>query len=87
MHATYALRMTTIQIRNVPERVSRALKSRAAAQGQSLSDYLLREVTVLAELPTLAELADRLDTLVPPAAVPPAAEALRRERAAAGRGS
>lgn len=33
MHVSYAECMTTIQIRNVPESVSRALKARAAAEG------------------------------------------------------
>ena len=42
-----------IQIRNVPDRVHRALKSRAALQGLSLSDYLLRELRGLTERPTL----------------------------------
>lgn len=51
---------TTIQIRNVPEDVSRRLKARAAASGQSLSEYLLGEVTVLADRPTLKELTDRV---------------------------
>lgn len=86
MHVSYAECMTTIQIRNVPESVSRALKARAASQGQSLSEYLLREVTSLAQLPTLAEMADRLAALPPPdPAIPPAAEVLRQARKEAGR--
>ena len=35
----------TIQIRNVPDEVHRALKARAVAAGMSLSAFLLREVT------------------------------------------
>jgi plasmid stability protein len=49
-----------IQIRNVPEGVHRKLKSRAALEGKSLSDYLLEEVRRLAERPTLAEMLERL---------------------------
>ncbi len=47
--------MSTIQIRNVPEDLHRQLKVRAAESGQSLSDYLLREVLEHAQKPTLAE--------------------------------
>jgi plasmid stability protein len=64
--------MSTMQIRNVPEETSRALKVRAAAAGQSLSDYLLVEVTKIAERPTLQELTERIDRMggndLPPAA-------------------
>ena len=86
MHVSYAECMTTIQIRNVPESVSRALKARAAAEGRSLSDYLLREVTTLAQLPTLAEMAERLAALPPPpSSMPPAAAMIRQAREEAGR--
>ena len=33
-----------VQIRNVPDALHRKLKARAAAAGQSLSDYLLGEI-------------------------------------------
>ncbi len=49
-----------IQIRNVPEGLHRALKTRAAQLGMSLSDYLLSEMEMIAEKPTLAELLERL---------------------------
>lgn len=52
--------MGMIQIRNVPDSVHRRLKARAAEEGLTLSDYLLREVTYLAELPTVAELTERI---------------------------
>jgi antitoxin FitA len=45
----------TIQIRNVPETVHRILRSRAAAAGRSLSDYLLEELVTLAEHPPVAD--------------------------------
>jgi len=44
-----------VQLRNVPEALHRALKSRAAMAGMSLSDYLLSEIREIAERPTLAE--------------------------------
>ena len=45
-----------IQIRNVPDSVHRKLKSRAALQGMTLSDYLKRELQHIAEAPTLDEI-------------------------------
>jgi len=52
--------MGMIQIRHVPEEVHRTLKSRAAMRGQSLSEYLLTEVTQWATAPTPEELDDRI---------------------------
>lgn len=50
-----------IQIRNVPGALHRRLKSRAALAGKSLSDYLLDEIRIAAERPTLDELRARLE--------------------------
>lgn len=44
-----------IQLRHVPDGVHRKLKRRAFEKGMSLSDYLVREVTQIAERPTMAE--------------------------------
>lgn len=52
--------MKTIQIRHVPEDVHRALKSRAALAGMSLSDYALAELRRSADQPTREEVLDRL---------------------------
>lgn len=52
--------MGLIQIRNVPDDVHRTLKVRAAAQGTSLSEYVLREVTRAARSPTPDELDARI---------------------------
>ena len=52
--------MGLIQIRNVPDDVHRTLKVRAAAEGTSLSDYVLREVTRVARTPTPEELDERI---------------------------
>ena len=54
-----------IQIRNVPEDVHRRIKVRAAQEGMTLSDYLLREVTQLTALPTRAEMRARVEQLPP----------------------
>ena len=56
----YAKRMTTLQIRNVPEEISKTLKARAAKKGQSLSEYALAELTRIAERPTIEELTERI---------------------------
>jgi plasmid stability protein len=52
--------MGLIQIRDVPEDVHRTLKARAAAQGTSLSDYVLKEVMRVARTPTPEELDERI---------------------------
>lgn len=69
-----------IQLRNVPESLHRKLKSRAALEGLSLSDYLLQEIRHLAEFPTPAELRERLAgrAAVEPRISP--GEAVRHER-------
>lgn len=46
----------TIQIRNVPDEVHRALRAAAAEAGMSLSDYLLEHVEEVASRPTNAEI-------------------------------
>lgn len=52
----------SIQIRNVPDAVHRTLRTRAAAAGMSLSDYLLADITRLAERPSVAEVILRAAT-------------------------
>ncbi len=42
-----------IQVRNVPDSLYRKLRSRAASEGLSLSDLVLKEVEYVAEGPTL----------------------------------
>ena len=49
-----------VQIRNVPPEFHRRLKARAALEGMSMSDYILREVGKALERPTRAEVLDRL---------------------------
>ncbi|MBI3030132.1 MAG: hypothetical protein HYY64_11530 [Candidatus Rokubacteria bacterium] len=73
----------TIQLRHVPEDLHRKLKARAALEGLSLSDYLLREVQRAAERPTLAEIRQRLARRTPVVTRVPPARAVRAER---GRG-
>lgn len=70
----------TLQIRNVPEALHRTLKSRAALEGLSLSDYLLREVRKSAERPTMSELRARIESREPVKGDIPPARAIRVER-------
>jgi hypothetical protein len=51
-----------IQFRHVPDALHRKLKSRAAMEALSLSDYLVQQVTRIAERPTLDELRCRLES-------------------------
>jgi plasmid stability protein len=48
-----------ITIRNVPDQVRNELASRAAAQGWSLQEFLLSELTMLSERPNNSELITR----------------------------
>lgn len=52
--------MATLYVRDVTDEVTQTLKARAAAEGMSLSAYVARELTRLAERPTNAELVARL---------------------------
>jgi plasmid stability protein len=51
--------MKMIQIRNVPDDVHRTVKMRAAAEGLSLSEYLLRQIERSAKRPTMDEVLER----------------------------
>jgi hypothetical protein len=52
--------MALVQVRDVPDEVHRVLKSRAAMEGISLSEYLRGELERVAARPTTRELAERL---------------------------
>ena len=49
-----------VQIRNVPPEFHRRLKARAALEGMSMSEYILREVGKALERPSRAEVLERL---------------------------
>jgi plasmid stability protein len=56
MHANYPDDVgTTVQIRNLSEDVTQKLKAKAATAGLSLSEYLRRELTALADQIALDE--------------------------------
>ena len=72
--------MTTLQVRNVPDDVSRALKARAAEEGQSLSEYALRLLERESRIPTRAELLSRLSERPPRTFSEDAVTIIRRSR-------
>jgi antitoxin FitA len=71
---------TMIQIRNVPDALHRKLKSRAALAGMSLSDYLLQQIRMIAERPTIEEMRARLARRSPVTLSVDTADAVRAER-------
>lgn len=69
-----------VQVKGVPEGVHRALKSRAALRGQTLSDYLRVEMERLAARPSPEELLALLDRDAPASLGDSAAPEVRRGR-------
>ncbi|MCQ3803873.1 MAG: hypothetical protein OXC98_00550 [bacterium] len=52
----------SILIRNVPDEIHLQLKWRAQCKGQPLQQYLLTELTTLAERPTMEEVLERISS-------------------------
>ena len=69
-----------IQLRNVPDDLHRKLKARAAAEGMTLSDYILKDVKVQADLPTMKEWLEKLKELPRIVTKETSAEAIRAIR-------
>jgi len=69
-----------LQIRNVPDSVHRTLKTRAAALGMSLSEYLLMELIVVADRPSVPEWREQLASRSRAGTKVRATDVLRRER-------
>ncbi|WP_143014784.1 FitA-like ribbon-helix-helix domain-containing protein [Glycomyces harbinensis] len=53
--------MKNIQVKNVSDEVHRVWKTRAAAAGMSLQEFLLRKLTREAQQPTVAEVFARVE--------------------------
>lgn len=49
-----------VQVRNVPVELHRRLKARAAIEGMSMSDYVMRELRKALDRPTREEILERL---------------------------
>ena len=73
---------TMVQIRNVPTEFHRRLKARAAMEGMSMSDYILREIGKALERPSRQEVLDRLRARPGQRLVRSAADVIRAEREA-----
>ena len=77
----YTDRMSVmVQIRNVPPELHRALKARAALEGVSISEFLLRELRASLQRPTPREMRERLATREPVRLRQSPAAAVRAER-------
>ncbi len=74
------IRMSMVQIRNVPDELHRELKVRAAQAGMTLSDYLLQEIRNLAVRPTMREWVEQARRLEPVGVGISLAEAIGLER-------
>ena len=74
--------MKTIQVRNVPDEVHLVLRSRAAAAGMSLSDFVLGQLERVATYPPLAEVLSRAGARSGGAAAAAIVGAVRAEREA-----
>jgi hypothetical protein len=71
--------MRRIEIRNVPNDLHRALKERAAREGRTMSEMLLRELPRIADRRPPAEVLERIRRREPVGG-PPAADLIRAER-------
>jgi plasmid stability protein len=72
--------MKMLQIRNVPDELHRALKERAAREGTTMSELVLRELPRLAHKPSPEQVLARIRQRTPVGG-PAAAELIRRGRA------
>jgi hypothetical protein len=53
--------MANLLVRDLPDDVHAALQRRAKREGQSLQQYVARELTRIAARPSLAEVLDRIE--------------------------
>jgi plasmid stability protein len=72
--------VTMVQIRNVPVDFHRRLKARAAMEGMSMSDYILRELNKSLDVPTRKEVLDRIRSRALKTESVDAARIIREER-------
>jgi plasmid stability protein len=69
-----------IQIREIPEKVHRTLKARAAEEGLSMSDYLKRLIESDLRRPRWGEIKAKMTKLAPLDLPETAVKMIRRER-------
>ena len=58
----YIACMANVQIREVPDEVHQALVRKAELAGQSLQQYLSAQIALLATIPTIDEVIDRIES-------------------------
>jgi antitoxin FitA len=71
--------MKMLQVRNIPDDLHRALKERAAREGTTMSDLVLRELPRLAHKPSPEQVIARIRSRSPVGG-PHAAEVIREAR-------
>lgn len=77
----YTVIMATVQVRNLDETTYRTLRTRAAAAGRSLQEYLRELLTESARLPTLEAVFARVEAHTGGAlSLRDAADAVRADR-------
>ncbi len=69
-----------VQIRNVPDEIHRALKIRSAEERMTLSDFLLKEVTHIANRPTIRSIISNIKCRDEVILSEDSVQAVRRER-------
>lgn len=57
----YSACMPNVQVRDVPEEVHEALVRRAEQAGQSLQQFLAAQLALIASMPTIDEMLDRIE--------------------------
>lgn len=71
--------MKLLQIRNIPDELHRSLKERAAREGTTMSELVLRELPRLAHKPSAEQVLTRIRQRTPVGG-DPAADLIRNER-------
>jgi plasmid stability protein len=72
--------MKMIQIRNVPDDLHRALKVRAAREGTTMSELILRELPRIAHQPSIKEIEARIKSREQIRGLKSTAELIREDR-------
>ena len=72
-----------LQIRNLPEKLHRALKVRAALEGKSMSELVVEQLRSMLALPSEREMRQRLGAAEPFAMKESSATLIHKERDAA----
>jgi antitoxin FitA len=80
-HALYNCSMkSNIQIKSVPSGIHKKLKEKASLAGLSLTEFLMQELKLIAERPTVDELKERLLSRKPVKTSMSPSKVLRAER-------